>query len=103
MSTQGLEDPSDTVAGILAEFGALGIRLSVDDRRLKVNARKGALNDRQKTAIASHRDEIIARLHGDRSPRFRGPETSSCCEKPTASSNGRAAALLVPGQDRPGP
>jgi amino acid adenylation domain-containing protein len=67
MAAQQIEAPKDAVAGILAELGASGIRLSVDDGRLKVNAPKGALNDALKTAIASHREEIIARLRTARS------------------------------------
>ena len=66
MAVQQTEAPKDAVAGILVELGASGIRLSVDDGRLKVNAPKGALNDALKTAIASYREEIIARLRADR-------------------------------------
>ena len=66
MSAQQSEAPTDAVAGILAELEASSIRLSVDDGRLKVNAPKGALTDEQKAAIASHRDEIVARLRGER-------------------------------------
>ena len=103
MSVQQTEAPKDAVGDILAELGALGIRLSVDDGRLKVNAPKGALNDTLKAAIASHREEIITRLRTDRSQATRRPEASSCPADAAASPDSRAKALLVPGQDRPGP
>ena len=103
MSAQQSEAPTDTVAGILAELGASGVRLSVDDGRLKVNAPKGALNDELKAAIASHRDEIIARLRADRAHGIPRPEASSCRADAAASPDSRAKAVLVPGQDRPGP
>ena len=68
MSAPQIDAPKDVVAGILAELDAAGVKVSVDDGRLKVNAPKGAVNDALKTAIASHRDEIVARLSANRSP-----------------------------------
>ena len=61
MSVQQTEAPED----ILAELGALGVRLSVEDGRLKVNAPRGALSDTLKAGIASHREGIITRLRAD--------------------------------------
>jgi amino acid adenylation domain-containing protein len=65
MSTPQMEASEDIVGTILAQLRALGIRLSADDDKLKVSAPKGALDASMKTAIASHRDEIIARLRAD--------------------------------------
>ena len=52
----------DEVECILTELARRGVRVLVDDGRLKVNAPKGALSDALKAAIAAHRDEIINRL-----------------------------------------
>ena len=71
ISAKHAEAPSDAVGDILAELGTLGVRLSVEDGRLKVNAPKGALNDNLKAGIASHREDIITRLRTDGS---HGPE-----------------------------
>jgi hypothetical protein len=65
MSVQQAEAPEDAVGDILAELGALGVRLSVENGRLRVNAPKGALNDTLKAGIVSHREEIITRLRTD--------------------------------------
>jgi len=54
--------PEDAVGDILVELGALGVRLSVEDGRLKVNAPKGALTAAHKAGIASLREGIITRL-----------------------------------------
>jgi len=67
MSVQQTGVLKDAVGDILAELCALGIRSVVEDGRLKVNAPKGALTDALKTAIASHRDDIIARLRAESS------------------------------------
>jgi amino acid adenylation domain-containing protein len=64
---QQLEVTEDAVGDVLAELAAAGVRLSLDVGRLKVNAPKGALNDALKSAIASNREEIIARLRADSS------------------------------------
>jgi amino acid adenylation domain-containing protein len=82
MAVQQTEAPKDAVAGILVELGASGIRLSVDDGRLKVNAPKGALNDALKTAIASYREEIIARLRADRLQGSEGRKLHHVLRKP---------------------
>ena len=71
MSAKQIEAPTDGIGDLLAQLGALGGRISVEDGRLKVNAPKGALNDHLKAGIASQRENIIARLHAD-APR--GPE-----------------------------
>ena len=66
MSVQQIEAPADAAVDILAELHALGVKLSVEDGRLKVNAPKGALNEILKAGITSHREDIIARLRADR-------------------------------------
>ena len=65
MSVPQAEAPKDAVGDLLAKLGALGVRLSVEDGRLRVNAPKGALNDTLKAGIVSHREEIITRLRTD--------------------------------------
>ena len=62
MSVQQTEVLQDTIGDILAELGALGVRLSVEDGRLKVNAPKGTLTDKLRAVVATHRDGIITRL-----------------------------------------
>ncbi len=84
------------------ELGALGVRLSVDDGRFKVNAPKGKLTDKLKAV--SHRIATVSstRLredgpHGADDLKLRHVATNAA-----ASPNGRPKALLVPGQDRSG-
>jgi amino acid adenylation domain-containing protein len=66
MSAERIEVAEDAVGDILAELRAIGVRLSVEHGRLKVNAPKGALNDTLKAGIALHREDIITRLRADR-------------------------------------
>ena len=65
MSVQQTKAATDAVGQILAELGAVGVRLSAEGGRLKVNAPKGVLNDKLKAEIAVHREDIIARLHAE--------------------------------------
>jgi amino acid adenylation domain-containing protein len=62
VSAQPMEAPGDAVGSILADLEVLGVRLSIDDGRLKLNAPKGALSDSLKAAITTHREDIIERL-----------------------------------------
>jgi amino acid adenylation domain-containing protein len=65
MSGPQAKVPEDAVGDILAELGALGVRLSVEDGRLKVNAPKGTLTDKLRAEVSTHRDGIITRLRED--------------------------------------
>ena len=66
MSAPPIDAPKDVVADILAELDAAGVKVSVEDGRLKVNGPKGALTEARKTAIASNRNEIVARMSAGR-------------------------------------
>lgn len=62
VSAARLQAPADSVGNILAELRALDAKLSIEDGRLKINAPKGVLSDTLRSAIASQRENIIARL-----------------------------------------
>ena len=47
---------------LLGRLRALGLRLALEDGRLKVNAPKGALTDAIKATIAARREDIIRAL-----------------------------------------
>ena len=59
---------NEPVEQLLAHLTALGLRLAVENGRLKVNAPKGALTDSIKAAIATRREDIIRVLSAQKAP-----------------------------------
>jgi amino acid adenylation domain-containing protein len=103
MSMQQMGASAEAVREILADLKALGVRLSIEDGRLKVNAPKGVLSDTLKTAIAAHREDIVARVQADSS---RGDIHDGMFERQRsywkAKLAGIAPVLALP-SDRPRP
>ena len=108
ISAGKMETPPDPVGDILDDLATLGAKLSIEDGRLKINAPKGVLSDTLKRAIASHRENIIARLRteGSHAPTDRVAAADRMFERQRnywkAKLAGISPVLALP-SDRPRP
>ena len=55
----------EAISALLQELDSKDIRLQLDGGKLRLNAPKGAVNDRLKELITSSRDALIAHLQTD--------------------------------------
>jgi amino acid adenylation domain-containing protein len=63
---------ADPVPALMQQLADLGVRLTAEDGRLRVNAPKGILTDTLKAALTEHRNEILRRLDEGRQPPVTG-------------------------------